>query len=268
KALIIIASTLGALIVLSTILVFTLFAVRDVKIEFQTSLSVLNDVDKQEEILKSADFKLGQSVFFMNKNEYANKMEKANPYVKIINIETVFPNKIVVHCGERESAYLINGENRTYVCDKEMKVLKIHDKKISSTKNNEIMIDGESLIADGCVEGDFIELQQNKLDILKNLVGSLALNNRNLQESKAYFALISLSFKIEPVSASEFIMLTLKNHEGFTYEVFQCEWLLTEKMQKLFAGDCVVPNEKRQTHRMIIYQTSKGVIQASLVQNA
>ena len=49
----------------------------------------------------------GTSIFAVNKKNITNELEKNNPRLKIINIETVFPNKFNLHCNEREELVAI-----------------------------------------------------------------------------------------------------------------------------------------------------------------
>ena len=80
--------------------------------------------DKQA-IINSGGFSYGIPVFAVNKTEIINKLEKENYYLKVVNIETVFPNKLIVHCAEREELFSIKlSENLYYICDLRTKTFK------------------------------------------------------------------------------------------------------------------------------------------------
>ena len=46
-----------------------------------------------EEIIESGEFSYGSSVFFHGKKKYEERLESKYPYLKVINIETVFPSR-------------------------------------------------------------------------------------------------------------------------------------------------------------------------------
>ncbi len=69
-----------------------LFMLSSVKVNFLSSCPMF--ISKEDMIIKSANFEYGKSVFFLKKDTYVNNLEINNPYLKVINIETIFPNKL------------------------------------------------------------------------------------------------------------------------------------------------------------------------------
>ena len=122
KRLIVILSVLAFLTVL-IVINSTLFTLQGISMNWLTSKYMLQDI-KDYEIAE--DIKLGQSIFLLNKDEIAKKLEKSNPYLRVIQLETKFPNKLVVHCAERESLYAIKISSNEYVVLDELgKVLEL-----------------------------------------------------------------------------------------------------------------------------------------------
>ena len=78
------------MIVLVVILSFTLFSLRTIELDFRTNKTYITETD--QEIIESGEIKMGGSVFFRSKNKYIEKIESKNPYIKVVNIETVFPS--------------------------------------------------------------------------------------------------------------------------------------------------------------------------------
>ena len=122
KKLIIVLSVIVALLITLIVLMFTLFSLKSVEIEFETGNKIITN-EMQSQIISEID--LGGTVFFKNKDEMTSKIEKKYPYVKVINIETILPNKFIIHIAERQEIYAITSLNRTCYLDNELKVLRI-----------------------------------------------------------------------------------------------------------------------------------------------
>lgn len=152
KKIIIALSGVLSILILLIILCFTAFSLKTVKIDFRTSLE--NITVSEKEILESGKFKKGGSVFFHGKNGYKKNLENFNPYIKVVNIETVFPSTFVVHLVERQEVFAIAFEGGHYICDEELRVLRIclnenndnetNDNNSSGNKNNENTTDDEN----------------------------------------------------------------------------------------------------------------------------
>ena len=82
----------------------TIFTLQKVSINWLTStiqLENLNNYDLTNSVSR------GGSIFLVNKQKIIAKLEKDNSYLRVVSIETVFPNKLVIHSAERESLYAI-----------------------------------------------------------------------------------------------------------------------------------------------------------------
>ena len=123
KKVIIAFSVLVAVIGLALLLSYTLFALRDVELDYRTRHTNITATD--EEIIESGQIDMGGTIFFRNKKKIEERIENANPYVDVINIETVFPSKFVIHIKERTKVYAIAGEGEYYYCDENLRVLEI-----------------------------------------------------------------------------------------------------------------------------------------------
>ena len=92
KRLIISGIIVGALVFV-LLLSSTIFQIRSVSVEYQTTLSVLTKEDL-DRMITEADFPIGESIFFAKFDENISVMEKAYPYAKISGVERKFPNSI------------------------------------------------------------------------------------------------------------------------------------------------------------------------------
>lgn len=162
------------LAVLLTILVFfavvvvlssTVFSLGGVSLKFHSTTSVLTGQETQ--ILESGNFKYGENVFFSSKKAYKNALEKANPYLKVLNIETVFPNKFIVNAVERNETYVFKmNNNKYYITDESLKILKILDEFQNNT-TNAIVVNNSGLTSQTqLVEGNFFAVENNFYSVL------------------------------------------------------------------------------------------------------
>lgn len=91
---------------------------------------VFNNKQKINKIISSGKFDYGNSLFLINKENYVSRLDKNNPYLKLIKISSVFPNKIIVYARERKPVFYISNDNDYFLLDREFKILEI-------TQNNE-----------------------------------------------------------------------------------------------------------------------------------
>ena len=146
----------GILIVLS----FTVFSLKKVELNFKTSHSQISVTE--EEIVDGGDFGYGQSVFFHNKKQYIEKIESIDPYIQVINIETVFPSTFVVHIAQRQEVYSIKIADKYFIVDQNLKILKIESDFVSS-QSNSMLLEGIEILEKDYKVGDYIE-SNNYLD--------------------------------------------------------------------------------------------------------
>lgn len=151
----IIFACLATIVVLSS----AIFALNSVSINFLETPNIL--LNKEQEIIDSANFAYGSNVLFLGKKGYISAIEKANPYIKVSNIQTVFPNKFVIHCTERQEVFAIQQKNGTFaIVDEELKVLKTQNEFLNTTTNAILLSDlGE---IDNYQAGDFISLNERQ----------------------------------------------------------------------------------------------------------
>ena len=120
---------LALLIVLSS----AIFSLDSVSIKFYNDLYQLEGEEKN--IISSANFRYGENVFLANKSEYIETLEKQNPYLRVLNIETIFPNKYVINAVERQETYCFKAENNYVITDERLKVLTKQKEFTNSTSN-------------------------------------------------------------------------------------------------------------------------------------
>ena len=236
KKLIISLSVVLGFVAVLLILFWTLFALRGVEVQFHTSTQ--NITVSQKEIADAAGFRYGASVLFEGKKKYVDNLERmatknANfAYLKVLNIETKFPNKYVIHVAEREEVFAVQTYNQYLICDKEFRVLRVLD-NFKNTQSNAIVLKGLKF-ADTANVGDFLDIQQKGM--LK-FYSSFVANNRNLALMQGKFKSITLGKNEDTFTKQQFDCITLESFTGRKYIINNIDFALTAKVQKLFAAE-------------------------------
>ena len=159
-----------ASLVLVIVLTSAIFALKNISLDFFGETDKLSG--SEQTIIDSADFKQGSNVLFMKKNYYISKIEKKNPYVKVVNIETVFPNSIIIHCTERVELLAVKQTDNTYaILDEDLKVLNVVN-HFENTDQNAIIIQGLGNISPQNA-GDFLSLDARQNELVKSTINSL-----------------------------------------------------------------------------------------------
>ena len=274
KKLIIVLSVIVALLITLIVLMFTLFSLKNVEIEFETGNKIITN-EMQSQIISEID--LGGTVFFKNKDEMTSKIEKKYPYVKVINIETIMPNKFIIHIAERQEIYAITSLNRTCYLDNELKVLRIEEESFVSTSTNAIKLDlfGLDFDLSAFSEGQFfdiseltinssnksINLGEQTQEVLNNLLNCFQINNRTLVDLKALAKSITFSTYIDYRNGETALQAKIVDFNDF--EIFilcPCENLEDKVSNMLYAYEKIMLEsaEKLNTHKMTVYTNKKG----------
>lgn len=253
---------------------FTLFSLKSVEIEFETGNKIITN-EMQSQIISEID--LGGTVFFKNKDEMTSKIEKKYPYVKVINIETILPNKFIIHIAERQEIYAITSFNRTCYLDNELKVLRINEGNFISVSTNAIKLDlfGLDFDLSAFSEGQFfdvseltinssnktINLGEQTQEVLNNLLNCFQINNRTLVDLKALAKSITFSTYIDYRNGETALQAKIVDFNDF--EIFilcPCENLEDKVSNMLYAYEKIMLEsaEKLNTHKMTVYTNKKG----------
>lgn len=222
KKWIIALSVIICVIVLLVILSFTAFSLKTIEIDFRTSKSYITATD--EEIIESGDFKLGGSVFFRNKSKYINNIESKYPYIKVINIETIFPSKFVIHIAERQEIFAIEHNNQFYICDDDFKVLRITD-SFSSDQTNAMFLEGLQIADENYAVGEFMSVSK-----YQPIYSVLYENNRPLSEQITLIESIKFTEIYDEVLKENQPAIELKFFNGQTYAIYNSSYGLTYKV--------------------------------------
>ena len=175
KKRLIILLSIFVFLVLVVVLSSTVFTLKTVVVNFYdaedklvddiTKNHYFNSDEKINAIVENAEVKYGKNIFLVNQNSHREKIEKTNPYIKVVSISIEFPNRMVVKAVERQEYYaVLNKENKYFICDAEFKILRIADTKPTElvgvvAENKATLFDFVSTSA-YLTAGDFIEFNE------------------------------------------------------------------------------------------------------------
>lgn len=142
----------AVLVVLSS----AVFSLSSVQLNFLSTTYVLSD---EQAILDSAKFKYGENVFFLSKSTYKANLEKSNPYLRVLNIETIFPNKMIVNAVERQETYVFKLDNNKYAkTDEFLKILSVSSVYQNNSENGIEILNCEVTTQTDLQAGDFFSV--------------------------------------------------------------------------------------------------------------
>lgn len=225
KILIITISTIVGLVGLFVLLSFTAFSLKEVTVDIRTSLDE-RFVATQEEIIESGGFSYGSPVFFQSKKKYKERIENKYPYIKVINMEIVFPSQLIIHIAERQEVYAIEGQ-KYYICDEDLKVLRIEDEFISEN-NNAILVSGVEIKNESVKVCDTLKLKNFK-DLYSLLYGY----NRPLGEQQSLIERVDFAKELDEKINIVELNANIKMFNGQVYKIKNVEYGLKYKC-KLF----------------------------------
>lgn len=235
---------------LCVILCFTLFRTHDISINFHNQTTIFADDDKQSELINCANINTSIPIFTLNKKEIISNLELNYPYLKIINIETVFPNKLVLHCAEREETFCIKANGDLYyICDDELKILNI-TKSVAFGQQNAIYLEGVNVLNTGAGTGEILELSAGG-DVIKSISTAFAYSNKTITDIKGMFKSVYLAYENNPYTYKIEPTLKFTTYDNFVIDIRNAKSFLVTKLNLLLS---IVPQkaDSYMTHKLVI----------------
>ena len=249
KLVIILASIIG-FIALCFLLSFTLFRVSAVELNFKNGTTLFASEERQKAVIKSGDFSYSTPVFGVNKAEIIDKLELENSYLKVINIETVFPNKLVVHCAEREELFAIKiGDNLYYICDADLKVLRM-DTQVVLDQTSAVVLENVEVVDKTVKVGEKLKLLTDE-NYVKDIPNAFAFNNKTIADIKGMFKSISIEYQINYYTLTSAPVFTFTTFDGFKIKVGLPSSFFIEKINTMLT---LIPlsTEYYKTHCLVL----------------
>ncbi len=136
-----------------------------------------------EQIIETAGFRTGRSIFSLDKDKAIENIEQTYPYLKVVQINTVSAIRIEIRVRERYEMYYAADEinQNYYILDEELKVLQITDfeptgiTKLESSLLGDTNIDilgitGNTVVSDFIANTHFRSLTDNLFVAMYNTV--------------------------------------------------------------------------------------------------
>ncbi len=236
KKWIILICALVIVVVTIVTLCFTLFTVQTVEVDFRSSVS--REYDAQQ-IIEKSNIKKGKNIFFLKKNDFANNIEKAFPYLEVINIETHFPSKLTIHLKERVALYAIKSGEAYLFIDANQKILEKRA-DFSPSRTSPIFVDVD--LPENELEkqeGEFLNLPG-----LSEFYNALLLNGKNLSDGLSLVKQISYFQSENVVYHDKELGLKLTLNSGREVYLHNFSYGLEYKLAKFFAVEEILPELK------------------------
>ena len=232
KRLIVLLSVLAFLTVL-IVVNSTLFTLQKVSVNWLTTKYML-DMNGVKDYNITEKVELGGSIFLIQKDEITNSLEKNYPYLRVVSIETKFPNKLVLHTAERESLYAVSMGNNTYAILDEMgKVLaKSTYQKIfegADLGTRPILIDFESIATN---EKDYVVGEFVASDYVKYIINSMSYSLRETSYTPTTSKGVLKSISV--VSQGDRSAVSIKTRNGMVMSIDKFEDYTTSKLMLAF----------------------------------
>ena len=221
KKWIIALSVIVGIVLILVILAFTLFSLKSVSIDYRTNKTYITATD--DEIIEDAKIDMGGSVFFRNKQYYIDNIERANPYVKVVNIETVFPSSFVIHIAERQKVFAVEHNGQCYIVDEDYKVLEIIG-EYNPEQTDAILLNGLEVSGTSYAVGEFLQVTNSQ-----PIYSALYENNRPLNEQKEMIESITFASTFDDNLGREVDIIELKFFSGQTFKIINSSYGLRYK---------------------------------------
>lgn len=246
------------MIAVMLILFWTLFALSSVSVQFHSTTKNLTLTE--EEIVEAGEFRYGACVLFEGKKfsiERINSKAKENAnfaYLRVVNIETSFPNKFVIHVTEREELFAVEHDGQVLICDRDFRVLKIEDDFVSQN-DNAVLLKGLEIKNATISIGDFLEIEQESM---KKFYSVMLQNNRDLNEILGKFEEIVLSDYKDEITNQTYVSMQMSTFAGRKFVINNIDFAFAEKVQKMFAVESALYSQNVDDQGNIL--NSKGEI--------
>lgn len=243
-----------SVIVLFVVLSSTVFTVKKIEVNWLSSKNELFEISNKT-IVSESGLNYGTNVFFVGKQSSVDKLEKKYPYIKIENIETVFPNKLIIHAQERQEVFAVNLEGCHLILDSQFKVLKKVSGEFISSSTNAILIGGDF---------NFSQDAGEKLTITQNMVSLAYLEdgfykNRDENETSQNLTLMKNFLKSVQCFDTKLIFQTFL---GVKIEIYNPTLSLQKKVAMLNYVFSTLDENQKQTGTIIIGDRN-GKVQGS-----
>lgn len=214
-----------ALIAIVLILNGTVFSVDQISVEFDQPQTEEEQIRLSEEVVKASGLEKGKNVFIVSESTMVRNIQSAVPSVRVLGIERVFPNKIVIYASKRIAVLAIpfkQGQQNTNsyaIVDCDMVVLAIKDKLLEGIAS----VSGFELVGNLNIQpGNVLDVAfGEEIFYLQNISMSFRYAGLSSDEIVAFVSDVSFSDNILHIKARSGVDIILGSVRDLTTEVIK-----------------------------------------------
>lgn len=222
-----------SVLLLLVILNFTLFRVKNVKVQFKNDAAQVHSEDVTEDyVISKSGIKKGKSIFGISQSKVKANIDNAIYSVELLHIERKFPNTIILHVERRVPILWIRTATspaRYLILDKDLKVLD----EVSDINNIDSslvkVVPGQAIKNTQATKGDTLENRSGSDDLLlvNRVIAGLLISSKNDKNEGAIRTIETVkrmlkSIDIVKEKGKYTVVLRVKdttNNNGCKYEI-------------------------------------------------
>ncbi|MBQ8615310.1 MAG: FtsQ-type POTRA domain-containing protein [Clostridia bacterium] len=191
------------LIALIGILFGAVFCLRNQNVKVVDGSALL--VDKSE-IIQTAGFKNGKSIFMIDKDKAISNIEAKYPHIKVVQIKTTGLLSIEISVRTRHEMYYTEANEKYYVLDEDLKVLNIIEETTSESEPTNLtkIVAGEISISTTTEVCDFVGTNHQRLVAYDLFVAMNTVVTKTDGETETYLDREDIKSMLKTVDFEEF----------------------------------------------------------------
>lgn len=207
----------------------TVFTLQNVSVSWLSNTINLKNLHEDD---VSSLIEKGDSMFLLDKKEISKKLEKNYPYLRVVGIESKFPNKIVIYSAERNDLYAIKlADNEYAVVDDYGKVLGISNRSVFEGTDIDVKPIEVTFGYPQINPNDFLVGEDIKNEYIKNMLVKLSTtlveaNYIKAEHKKGAFASINICSMGEDGA----IGIQFNTRNGMIINILDADNSLTDKL--------------------------------------
>lgn len=195
-----------------------------------------------------------------NKNKLIKTIEKNNPYLKVVDIESKFPFTLKVHVIEREPLYYIVNNGKYVILDGDLKVLEIKDNL--DYKVNPLTIKNE-IDSQNIAISEFVSLKNEAFDMLiKQIDDAMVQNLKTNLDFKIMFSEIEVKSVLSPITLNYINEVFLKTHSGVEIQIFDANNNLSQKIKRANLMLASLNPTEKSEGVILVFENTNNVIES------
>ena len=257
----------GVLVLLLAMFGFV-FCLRKEKVTF------IGDAEKNlnitsEQIIKTAGFKHGRSIFMLNKDKATQNIERAYPYIKVVEIKTISAIQVEIRVRARSEMYYIERLNQFYIVDEELKVLRIVNREAvdSEAKLSHLtkIVSDKFGITGNTVASDFLRGQADR-NLFYNLFNAMytcvKIDGEFLTREQISALIPKIEFDTGYSLDEAYTRIILTTSEGVKIDIGKPEQNLQYKINVCFSAFNILSEDEKKSGTIKFLYLADGTVKA------